>query len=486
MRDEVVRYMEEKKMLRRGDAVIAAVSGGADSMALLHLLFDTRKQLGIQLVAAHVNHGLRGREADRDEAFAEEWCQRHEIPFFAAHCSVREEARKWKLGEEACGRELRYSFFHMLARLWEDGGLSQQRSFQWKWDGKPLAQGGVTEEETSRVKIATAHTLSDNAETLFLHLARGTGLKGLEGIPPVRNGIIRPLLCVSRAQVEEYCRENGLSYVTDSSNLSLAYSRNQVRAKIIPGMMELNPAFLQAAGRLMTQVEETENYFSKKVEETLARARCGEGCFRREPFLQLEPAEGSRAVIRLAEELGGEPEQRHVAALLECIRRGGGAVTFPGNLTLLVNRKFILLHSVHRYVHREERMELRFPLPETMTFAEKRLEFRVEENNYEGKNLKIYKKLLSDSLNYDTIPNSMILRTWLSGDVFYQAGRGVGKTVKKLFNELRVPLEERNRLLILEGGGRILWIEGVGVSEGAQVSQDTKRILRIFVRRMKG
>ena len=131
-------------------------------------------------------------------------------------------------------------------------------------------------------------------------------------------------------------------------------------------------------------------------------------------------------------------------------------------------------------------MELRFPLPETMTFAEKRLEFRVEENNYEGKNLKIYKKLLSDSLNYDTIPNSMILRTWLSGDVFYQAGRGVGKTVKKLFNELRVPLEERNRLLILEGGGRILWIEGVGVSEGAQVSQDTKRILRIFVRRMKG
>ena len=200
---KIAQTAERFAMLPEGGAVVAGVSGGADSMALLFYLLKIAPERGISVCAAHLNHGLRGEEAERDEDFVRSYCAAHGVECRVRRADVRAEAARTGQSEETCGRSLRYAFFAELA---------QERG----------------------ARIATAHTLSDNVETVLLNLARGTGLSGLCGIPPVRDGIVRPLLFLTRAQTEAYCRENGVPFVTDSTNLTPAYARNPVSYTHLP------------------------------------------------------------------------------------------------------------------------------------------------------------------------------------------------------------------------------------------------------------
>ena len=216
--DAVAAAVKGEGMLPDGAAVLIALSGGADSMALLHAMRALAPAHGWRLAAAHLNHGLRGDEAERDEAFVQSWCARWNVPLHVKRADVAAEAAARGEGVEEAGRRIRYAFFEELC-----------------------ASHGYD-------RIATAHTASDNVETLLLHLARGSGVRGLGGIRPVLGRRIRPLLGVSREAIESYCRENDVPFVTDSTNFDTAYCRNLLRHEAVPALRRVNPRLEEAAG----------------------------------------------------------------------------------------------------------------------------------------------------------------------------------------------------------------------------------------------
>ncbi len=446
MRDKVTALIAEHRMLSPGDTVIAAVSGGADSMCLLSLLFELQRELQFTVVAAHMNHLLRGTEADHDEAFVTDWCLQYGIPLQVERKNIAELARERGIGTEECGREERYAFFRRVSA------------------------------QFACAKIATAHTLSDQVETVLLHLARGTGGRGLCGISPVRGNIIRPLLGCTRTEIEEYCRKNAIPYVLDTTNGSLAYARNRIRLQVIPELRKINPAIEESVRRMTGQMTEQEEYLTAQAEKLLLQARGNYGYS--VAALSSEPAVIRLRCCRIAAERKGafnleEQHLKQMDRLLFC----GGRCSLPGKVTAEVFRGEL------RFILASEFLSNTFRFcvvpPNTYQLGRKKYSFEVVDAKLFFENRKVYKKLVSDAVNYDTISGSIVLRSRLPGDTFHPIGRGLTKTLKKLFNEQGIPPEQRGQLAVLESEGTTLWLEGFGVSEQARIFPDTRKILII-------
>ena len=224
MLNKLLAFIRRYDMLKPGDCVVCAVSGGADSVALLFALYLLRQKLGISVSAAHFNHRLRGEESDRDEAFVREFCDRYDI---ALHVGS-ETVQPGKKGLEAAARDARYAFLKSLPG-----------------------------------KIATAHTADDNAETLLMHLVRGTGLKGLGGITPVTDKLIRPMLEVTRREVLCFLKEYNLSYVDDSSNDTDQFLRNRLRHHVMPLLARENPGIAENLSALALRLRQDEEYLTQ-------------------------------------------------------------------------------------------------------------------------------------------------------------------------------------------------------------------------------
>ena len=223
LRAKALEAVERYQMIQPGDTVAAGVSGGADSVALLDFLRHLRRSVPFTLLVCHLDHQLRGEESRRDAAFVRELAERWGLPYRCRQADAAAWARLHRLTVEEAGRQLRYAFFRECAG------------------------------ETG--KIATAHTLSDSMETVLLNLCRGTGPRGLRGIPPVRGNIIRPLFACTRREVEDYCQERGLAFVTDSTNLLPDYSRNRIRLEVLPRLELLNPAAVMRKGWSVATLE---------------------------------------------------------------------------------------------------------------------------------------------------------------------------------------------------------------------------------------
>ena len=289
MLNKLTAFIREQNMITPGDHIICAVSGGADSMALLWSMYLLRDKLEIRLSAAHFNHGLRGEESDADEAFVRNFCDRYDIPVFVGTGNVT----AGKKGLEAAARDARYSFF---------AGL----------DGK----------------IATAHTADDNAETVLLHLIRGTGLKGLGGIAPVRGQILRPMLNVTRRDVLALLEEYAIPYRTDSSNETDAFLRNRLRHHVMPLLTQENPRLAENLSAMAQSLRQDEAV----LEEMAAGDR---GCVSH--LRQLPPALRSRALEALLRDNGiREPERSHIALAESLVfsQNPSAQARFPGNIIL--------------------------------------------------------------------------------------------------------------------------------------------------------
>lgn len=436
-------------MFPRGCTAVVGFSGGADSVTLTHFLWKHAETLGIRLVAAHVNHGLRGAEADFDETFVKAWCAERKIELKILHADVRLLARERSMGLEECGREVRYSFFSGLCG------------------------------ETGR--IVTAHTLSDSTETVLMNFAKGAGPRGLSGIPPVRGGIVRPLIGITRAEVERYCLFNRLSYVTDSTNLTDEYERNRIRHTVVPALREINPRLEEAAGRSIELMRCDEEYFSAEAEKLLRAAETPEGylltVLRRAPRPVLLRAIVSAAENTCASRLG----YSHILAAEELILAGKGSVTVAGGIQCETDGNTF-------YVSRPDEApcrnwKVRVEGEETLLPDGRVLCIRKApeiESKFENK---INNLLFNNLINYDTILSTeSYARNRQDGDCFRPAGRGVTKSLKKLFNEAHVPPRRRSSLLILESSGSILWVEGFGPSETARVTEQTGCIAEIQIK----
>ena len=277
-----------------GVRVLCAVSGGVDSMYLLHQMTALGAQRGFAVGCAHFNHGLRGAESDRDEAFVRAQCKKLGVPFYAGRGNV---ASVRGMGTEAAARELRYAFLAQCA---------QAHSYDW---------------------IATAHTADDNAETLLLNLARGCGLRGLTGIPPQRGKLLRPMLDTTRAQAEAYLTAHAIPHVEDSTNAADAYARNRVRHHAVPALESVNPAFVQHAADTAALLREDEAFLSGLAADFLAGQMPAEGI----PIAELLALPRPVRVRALQQAAGRELSRRHLLALERlCDGEGLGYADVPG------------------------------------------------------------------------------------------------------------------------------------------------------------
>lgn len=444
MQDKVRKTIEKYRFFTGAINVIAALSGGADSMALFHFLHNCAGELGIVLAAAHFNHGLRGEEADRDEAFVRDVCRRYGVPLYVERVDMAGMQRPVGQGTEEWARQLRYSFFERL--------ISQHSAL-----------------------VATAHTASDNAETVLFHAVRGTGPKGLGGIPPVRGAFVRPLLEVDRGEVEEYCKANGLAYVTDGTNADVCYARNRIRLNVMPELKMVHAGAEAALGRLAADMREVDLFLQEQAATLLEKARRADGF---DSFVLLQAPQPVR--LSALAQLAGPVASRNTLQQMERVLRGEvAAAQLPGQLVAKQKEGAFLVCPWQAPavppVYEEPLREGEILLP-----GGYRLLVEVADV---GAHTEFCKKKSENHFtfmaNCDKIVKNSVLRPRKQGDLFAPKGRGVTKTLKKWMNEQKIDRETRAAMPLLCDGHRVLWVWNEGFCEGVSVDADTKKVLYI-------
>lgn len=424
MEEKLLEAVKAFSLLDGVNSVTVALSGGADSMALLCALSNTKDELGIKLSAAHFNHKIRGAEADRDELFVKEQCIKMNIPLFVGSGNVPKFAEENHLSVELAARQMRYEFLGSVC-------------------------DGV---------IATAHTASDNLETMLFNIVRGTSSKGICGIPPKRDNIIRPLILCTREEIENYCEENKIPFVTDSSNLCDEYSRNKLRLKAVPILKELNSAAehnaIRAARSLCEDNDFLDGIAKREYEERFKNEQLNV-----EGFDNLHIAIQKRIIKLFLLKIGAKDlDNIHLLSVLK-IALNGGKTQISGTLDLICKDGFL-------YKFNEE-------IPE---FS---VEILKEDFTLIEKNQKVHNLLLKNAIDCDKIVGDPVLRNRISGDEIRLKGRNCTKTLKKLFTERKIPLCEREVLPVLADDLGVVWVYNMGVAERVAVDERTKSILKI-------
>ena len=445
----VKKVIEHHKMLENCGGVVAAVSGGCDSSVLLHVLWKLSTEMGFKILCAHINHNLRGSESDRDEAFVRSLCEKYGIECRVLSANVAEFAEKHRLSTEEAGRKLRYEFFeHCASELGENA------------------------------KIATAHSLSDSAETYIFNSARGASLSGICGIPPVRGKIIRPLIEFSREQIEAYANEHGLDYVTDSTNLTDEYTRNKIRHGAIPIMKEINPGFEKAFLRLSKNLSETRDFIDSEAEKLLLNSKTENG-FDGKILKEAHPALKNRAAAMILENFGFAFDFERTLRLAEKF----GTEDFKEELSkneYLVQKGGIVFKET-KAKKTPEIVKTAFAAGKLEISPEKTVEvFLIPYDEFKN-SYKLNNFVLKDTFDYDTIKGKAVIRSRKEGD---KADiHGGTKTLKKLFIEEKIPAEERNSVAIIADDEGVLWIEGLGAARRARLSEKTVNVAAIKIRK---
>ena len=467
--EQVVRFARQEGLFEpvtpgQPLRLCAAVSGGADSMALLRVLLALQPGFGYTLTACHVNHGLRGEAADRDEAFVRAECARLRVPLKVFHPKDAGLALPPHPGED-WARRLRYACFAQLL-------------------------GGID-------RIATAHTATDQAETLLFRLARGTGLHGAGGIRPARPGFCRPLLCLTRAQTEALCRSFEQDYVTDETNAGDAYARNRLRHGALPALRSVNDAAEENLARFCEKAARADAYFARQAEylledaavllpQTLPSAACaalqkGRLVLGLEPLQEADPLIREAALHRLAAPVR-DAEEKYIRLLDAMIGQGSGAVQLTGRVRFRAGGGVLWREDC---LPPEEPFSVPFcpqdgaviPLP-----GGRRLRIVLIPGGFPEKIQGVHKKDLKNRADYariTTLYPVLTLRIRQPGDRFRPAGRGLSKPLRKWMNEAGVPAAERESLPLLAAGSEILWVCGEGFAEGLAPDADTQRVLEL-------
>ena len=433
-------------MLMPGDRVVAGISGGADSVCLLFLLLEWAKTVPLELAVVHINHGIR-REAAADAAFVKGLCEAHGLTFYLTESDVRTRAEQEKCSEEDAGRRTRYEAFARAA------------------------------EEFGATKIAVAHNCNDRSETMLFHLFRGSGIKGLGSIQPVRDNIIRPILCLERQEIEEYLKISDITYCQDATNASDDYTRNRIRHHIIPYAQE---NIVQGCVSHMAQtaelLSETENYLEQQTK--IAMKACV--VQRKEKLYEIavaslleeHPLLQKRILHQLVKSLS--PHQKdisyiHIVDLLELFTgEGNRSVNLPFGIQGKREYDKVLLGIVER----EEILSDDFEMELTV------IDMKDFDKNYRELPPNEYTKWF----DYDKIKGCLALRNREIGDYLTIAGDAGGihrKSVKDYMITAKIPRDRRDKLFLLAEGNHVLWLVGYRISEYYKISENTKRILQV-------
>lgn len=400
MLNKLLSCVRRYDMIAPGDRVVCAVSGGADSMALLWAMYCLRDSLQIELAAAHFNHGLRGEESDRDEAFVRDFCEHYEIPFYCEKASVTAGEK----GLEAAAREARYGFLYTLPG-----------------------------------KLATAHTANDNAETVLMHLVRGTGLKGLGAIAPVKDRLIRPMLTVTREEVLAFLQEYHISYVTDSSNHTDQFLRNRLRHHVMPLLAQENPRLAEDLSAMAMALREDEKEL-EKLSQPVSDV---------EVLRQMSPSQRSRSLMAFLKASSViEPEREHIALLESLVfsPKPSARANFPGGVT--IGRNYGRLQVLEEDWHITLTV---LPCPGSIELPQIGLRIVCQEAT-----------ACTGNIDCFTIrpQGQMLLRARQSGDSMRLSGGT--KPLKKLFIDRKIPHSQRERIPVISDETGVLGVYGFG------------------------
>ena len=461
---KVENYIKRHEMIRKGDVVLAGVSGGGDSMAMLAMLKGYQKKLDFALGAVHVHHGIRGEEANRDEALVRQMCDLWEIPFLAYHYPVPEIAKEKKMGLEETGRMVRREAFQRACR-----DFSREI---------PMLTG-----KNVRVRIALAHNENDVAETLLHNLCRGTGLRGLASIQPVRDSLIRPVLCLKKTEIQEFLEQENIPYVTDSTNLTDDYTRNRIRHKVIPLLEEINTAsvlHMAETAELMEQAASCMERLGGLLVEKYGKEQEGV-FFLADGFWEEEPTAAAYGILAVFERLSGKRKDftaAHVKSIsgLRSLQTGR-KISLPYGLVASRTYGGIFFEKVQS-CEKET-----FPAADGWSIplsGKVQLPVgKVTTKIFFNEGYKIEEKKYTKWFDYDKIKNELSIRTRQQGDYLIVDEKGSKKKLNRYFIDEKIPSRERDRILLLTAGAEVLWVLGGRMNADYKITPQTRRILEI-------
>lgn len=436
-------------MLPGEGTVLCAVSGGADSMCLLTFLTEQAERYGFQVAAAHFNHGLRGETAARDEDFVKNYCAEHGIPFYAGRGDTAAAAAENGWSIEEAGRNLRYAF---LSR---------------------------TADEIGAMRIATAHNRGDNAETVLMHLIRGTGLTGLTGIAPVRGIFIRPLLETSREEIERYLKERGVPHVEDETNGELTYTRNRIRREILPALGELNPRIEETLCKTAALLRQEDDYLTAVTRRTCQAVRVENGCaaLQRAVLTELPPALQGRVVRYMLDALGASKKDvtaRHIRAVLELV--GGSGPTAQLSLPWGIVARNV--YEEFQIRCGEEGVWKRTALPPVgeAVIGPWRIECRVTRGAAAARAGRLI-------LNNEAIDAPVTADRCGASERMTLPGSEGSRSIKRLFVDAGLSVREREQTPAIFVGGRVAAVPGIGVDRAFEKRDTGWNYILDFYRR---
>lgn len=424
-------------MIQEKDRIIVALSGGADSVLLFRLLNELKNEIDFDLQAAHVNHNLRD-EAKDDENFVRKICKDKNIELHVLSADVKTFAKENKIGLEQAGREIRYKFFEKLIK-------------------------------ENNAKIATAHNLNDRAETLLLNLVRGCGISGLKSIPYVRNNYIRPILDLSREEIEKFCKENNFDYRDDKTNFETDYNRNKIRLNVIPELLKINPSLLKVFKRNFENFQQVDAYLEKEANK-LKKEALSDGKYKIDIINKYDDIVIYKFLSNIIfENLKKEPEKIHIDAVMKLLNEEK-TIDLPGGRIKSYNNSLYFPKNIN-------------------AIETKSVDFG---NNKVSKNKalilnRIKKTKAQLSLNqmnryidFEKVKFPIYVRSRKPKDRLKIAPRNVTKSLKQLFLENKIPVENRDEIVLLfDSDDNLIFAEKIGVSELVKIDSDTTEMIEI-------
>ena len=432
MLDTVRRYIEKEELLSPGCRIIVGVSGGVDSMALLDLLI----LLGYQCVAAHCNFHLRAEESQRDADFVRRWCKQGDIPFLSVDFDARQYAADRKISVEMAARELRYDWFEII---W------QQQDAE---------------------AIAVAHHRDDSVETLLLNLIRGTGLKGLTGISPKKGRLVRPLLCATRTEIEQYIGERDIPTIYDSSNSDEHFLRNAIRLRLIPLMEELNPSVKEAIHRTTRHLTETEKIYNDAIAHLTATV-----C--RDEWIDIPALKESPSPRSLLHEIltpyGFTPSV--IGDIAESLDATPGKLFLADNYRVIKDRDAFLITPLPK-----DDAESPYRIEQGTTLLHKPLPMQIRSLNMP---VTIEKNKSILTVDQDLLRFPLSLRRWQPGDWFIPFGMNGRKKLSDYFTDRKMNLRDKEEVWVLLSEHDVVWVVGERPDDRFRVTDKTRKVLQI-------
>ena len=448
---KVLKFIKENDLILSGDKVLVALSGGPDSVFLLHLLNKYKKKFKIDIGAAHINHLLRGKDSDRDELFCKAICDELSIPFYHLRKNVNLHAQKNKISLEVAGRRIRYEFF----------------------------------EKTSSVngynKIATAHNADDNVETVLINLIKGAGVKGISGIPVFRKNIIRPILSLTKKEIMDYLEENKFEYRVDKSNMSNEFERNFLRNDVIPLIHKnISPALSKTVLNTSLNLQQLNHgieKFADKIKSNIKAVKNKSVIIPIDILKQEEDFIISYLLKDMIDEnFSVKLESNDLKKILSLkAKQTGKSEELSSNLIALRERRNIF---IKKSPSSKNIRKMKIKVDETLRINGKTLAITP----IEGKALKIGKSRDEEFISADKIKNSFEVRVWREGDKFFPIGMQGSKKISDYLNDIKINSFEKKDQLVLVNDGKIVWVIGKRLDDRFKLTSKTKKVLKLCLK----